>query len=303
MAITASQVKELREMTSAGMMDCKKALEEAGGDLKRAGELLREKGLAKAAKKADRAATQGLVKINFAQENSVASIVEINSETDFVAKNDEFIGFVEDVSSLVLEKDPKDLDALLSLDMNGTKVEEALKSKIATIGENLNIRRFERFSDAGCKYVGYVHANGLIGVIVGLKTEAKLDEVMTLGKDIAMQVASMEPKYLRTDDVDDEYKEAEKQVLRQQILNEGKTGDMVEKILEGKLNKSLKELCLLEQKFVKDSSMTVDKYVKSVAKEIGSDIEIVSMLRYKVGEGLEKKEENFAEEVAKQMGK
>ena len=302
MAITAQQVKELREMTGAGMMDCKNVLVEVDGDMNRAVELLREKGLAKAAKKAGRIAAQGIVKVNFAADGKSASIIEVNSETDFVAKNEEFLEFVGKLADIALEKEIADIEAFMahSYGDEGT-VQDALQNKIARIGENMNVRRFERFAEAGCLYAGYTHGGGTIGVVVGFKTDASAEETAVIGKDVAMQVASMNPKFVKQSDVDAAYIESEKKILTQLVLNEGKAPDMVEKIVNGKIKKELKEVCLVEQKFVKDNEMTVKQYVEKVAKEIGKPIEIVSMVRYEVGEGIEKKEENFAEEVARQM--
>ena len=302
MAVTAAMVKELREMTGAGMMDCKKALVEADGDMDKAVEVLREKGLSKAAKKAGRIAAQGLVGIAFSEDASKASIIEVNSETDFVAKNEEFITFVDNLAKLALESDAADMDAFMALSYGdeGT-VQDALNSKIATIGENMNIRRFQKIAEPGTVNIGYVHGGGKICVIVTLKTEASADEVTVLGKDVAMQVASMKSKYVGEDDVDPEFIESEKKILVQQALNEGKPADIVEKMVVGRLKKELKETCLLEQKFVKDNDVTVKQYVQNCAKTIGKDIEVVGMVRYEVGEGIEKREENFAEEVAKQM--
>jgi len=302
MAISAQQVKDLREMTGAGMMDCKTVLIEADGDMNKAVELLREKGLAKAAKKAGRIAAQGIVKVNFAADGKSASIVEVNSETDFVAKNEEFIEFVGKLADIAIQKEIADLEAFMSHVYDGEgSVQDALNSKIARIGEHMNIRRFERLAEPGCVYAGYTHGAGTIGVIVGFKTDASAAEIAVMGKDVAMQVASMNPKFIKEDDVDAGYIESEKKILTQQALNEGKAADMVEKIVLGKIKKEIKEVCLIEQKFVKDGEMTVKQYIDSVAKQIGKPIEAVSMVRYEVGEGIEKKEENFAEEVAKQM--
>lgn len=304
MAVTAQMVKELREMTGAGMMDCKKALTEADGDMDKAVEVLREKGLSKAAKKAGRIAAMGLVKTAFAEDGSAAGIVEVNSETDFVAKNDEFIGFVENLAKMALESDAADMDAFMALPYEGEgTVSDALTSKIAKIGENMNVRRFAKCAEPGNKYVGYIHNNGQIGVIVGMETEASLDEITTCGKDVAMQVASMSPKFLDETEVDQDWLEGEKKIAREQLLNEGKKEELLDKIIPGKVKAILKEVCLVDQKFVKDSDMTVQQYVDGVAKEIGKDIKLTSMIRYEVGEGIEKKEEDFAAEVAAQMGK
>lgn len=302
MAVTAAMVKELREMTGAGMMDCKKALVEADGDMEKAVEILREKGLSKAAKKAGRIAAQGLVGIAFSDDASKASIIEVNSETDFVAKNEEFITFVGNLAKLTLESDAEDMDAFMALSYGdeGT-VQDALNNKISKIGENMNIRRFQKIAEPGTVNVGYVHGGGTICVLITLKTEASAEEVAVLGKDVAMQVASMNPKYVGEDDVDPEFIESEKKILIQQALNEGKPADIVEKMVVGRLKKELKETCLLEQKFVKDNDVTVAQYVANCAKEIGKAVEVVGMVRYEVGEGIEKKEEDFAAEVAAQQ--
>ncbi len=303
MDVTASMVKELRERTGAGMMDCKKVLVETSGDMEKAIELLREKGLAKAAKKAGRVASQGLVKLSFSEDGSTAAVIEVNSETDFVAKNEEFIEFVANLAELALGTEFQEIEKFMALDLKGEgTVEEVLNAKIAKIGENMNVRRFSKFSQPGVKYVGYTHGNGKIGVIIGLKTDATAEEVSTVGKDVAMQVASMNPKFIDESSVDPEYMESEKKILMQQAINEGKSADIVEKMVVGRLKKELKETCLLEQKFVKDGDLTVKDYIAAAAKDLGKSIEVVEMIRYEVGEGIEKKEENFAEEVAKQMG-
>ena len=302
MAVTASLVKELREMTGAGMLDCKNALVEADGNIKEAIDLLREKGLSKAAKKAGRIAAQGLVKPVFSADGKKAAIIEINSETDFVAKNDEFISFVDNLANMVLENDPENMDEFMTMSHGDGTVQDALSGMISKIGENMNIRRFERFDTEGTVNVGYIHGGGRIGVVIQLATDASADEVQTLGKDLAMQSASMAPKFISEKDVDEDFIESEKKILIQQALNEGKPADIVEKMVVGRLKKELKETCLLEQKFVKNGDISVGQYVKDTAKELGKAIEVVGMVRYEVGEGIEKKEENFAEEVAKQMG-
>ena len=302
MAITAQMVKELRELTGAGMMDSKNVLVEADGDMEKAVELLREKGIAKAAKKADRVASEGLVRIAFSEDGSMGAIIEVNSETDFVAKNQEFVDFVDALAWKVLEWTDGKPESFLAMDLDGETVQEALQGKIARIGENMNIRRFHRDASEGCKYVGYLHGNGKIGVVVGLKTEANAEEVGGLGRDVAMQVASMNPLFVDESKVDPEYIENEKKIMTQQVLNEGKKPEMVDKIVEGKIKKEVKEICLLQQKFVKNSEQTVAQYVEETAKSLGKDIQVVSMVRYEVGEGIEKKEECFLEEVMKQMG-
>lgn len=301
MAISAAMVKELRERTGAGMMDCKKALTEADGNMERAVDILREKGLSKAAKKADRVAAEGLVTIKTNADNTVAAIVEVNSETDFVAKNQDFKDFVADVAEMVLEGDVADVEALLASNhKEGKPLKDVLNDRVATIGEKLDVRRFERIATSG-KVAGYIHGGGKIGVVVELATDSNDERVLTLGKDIAMQVAAMNPKYISRDDVDPEYIAHETEVLTQQALNEGKPANIVEKMVVGRLNKELKEVCLVDQVFVKDSELTISKLIAKVAKEVASDISVANMVRYEVGEGIEKREENFAEEVAKQM--
>lgn len=299
--ITAALVKELRERTGAGMMDCKKALVETDGDIEKAIDYLREKGIMKAQKKAGRIAAEGLVRVAFGEGNKTASIVEVNSETDFVAKNEEFIEFVEDLAKEVLAKGNMPMEQFMAEPFGEGTVQETLTAKVAKIGENLSIRRFAKVEEDGVVYVGYTHGGGRIGVIVGIKTDAAADEIAAVGKDVAMQVASMNPKFVNEDGVDPEYLENEKKILTEQVLNEGKKPEMVERIVAGKIKKELKEVCLLDQPFVKDGDVSVQQYVANAAKEIGKDMEVVSMIRYEVGEGIEKKEDDFAAEVAAQV--
>ena len=301
MAVTAALVKELRERTGAGMMDCKKALVETDGDIEKAIDYLREKGIMKAQKKAGRIAAEGLVRVAFGEGNKTASIVEVNSETDFVAKNEEFIEFVEDLAKEVLVKGNMPMEQFMAEPFGEGTVQETLTAKVAKIGENLSIRRFAKVEEDGVVYVGYTHGGGRIGVIVGIKTDAAADEIAAVGKDVAMQVASMNPKFVNEDGVDPEYLENEKKILTEQVLNEGKKPEMVERIVAGKIKKELKEVCLLDQPFVKDGDVSVQQYVANAAKEIGKDMEVVSMVRYEVGEGIEKKEDDFAAEVAAQV--
>lgn len=301
MAVTAALVKELRERTGAGMMDCKKALVETDGDIEKAIDYLREKGIMKAQKKAGRIAAEGLVRVAFGEGNKTASIVEVNSETDFVAKNEEFIEFVEDLAKEVLVKGNMPMGQFMAEPFGEGTVQETLTAKVAKIGENLSIRRFAKVEEDGVVYVGYTHGGGRIGVIVGIKTDAAADEIAAVGKDVAMQVASMNPKFVNEDGVDPEYLENEKKILTEQVLNEGKKPEMVERIVAGKIKKELKEVCLLDQPFVKDGDVSVQQYVANAAKEIGKDMEVVSMIRYEVGEGIEKKEDDFAAEVAAQV--
>ena len=302
MAFTAQDVKTLREMTNCGMMDCKKALTETDGDMDKAVEFLREKGLAKAAKKAGRIAAEGLVSATV--YGNVAVALEINTETDFVAKNADFVKFVEDVSKVVADSNPADVEALKAEKLYGDQtVGEALTEKIATIGENMNLRRFARYEGAN---VAYVHGGGRIGVLVNFKlgdeSKAETDAFKAVAKDIAMQVAAAAPQYLVKEEVPAEVVEKEKEILKAQALNEGKPEAIVEKMVVGRIQKYYKEVCLVEQEYIKDPDMTVTKYLKSVAAEIGTDIEIVKFTRFEKGEGLEKKEEDFAAEVAKMMG-
>ena len=306
MAITAGMVKELREMTGAGMMDCKKALTETNGDMDAAVEFLRKNGQAKAEKKAGRIAAEGIVK-TVVKDDKVAAIVEVNSETDFVAKNDEFQGFVENVVNQVVDSDVADMDAFMAApwaaDTSKT-VKDALVEKIAVIGENLNIRRFEKVNaENGC-VVSYIHGGGRIGVLVVADTDVVNDEIKTCLKNVAMQVAAMSPKYVSRDEVSQEYMEHEKEILLAQAKKENpeKPDNIIEKMIIGRLNKEMKEICLLDQVYVQDSDLTVAKYVDKVAKENGANMTVKKFVRFETGEGIEKKQENFAEEVAAQMG-
>lgn len=304
MAVTAQLVKELREMTGAGMMDCKKALVETDGNIDKAIEVLREKGLSKAAKKAGRIAAEGLVQLAFGEGNKVAAVAEVNSETDFVAKNPEFVQFVDDIAALALATDSDNMEQFMELDFAGEgTVKDVLNTKIAKIGENLNVRRIHKMATDGVVYTGYVHAGGKIGVIVGIETEATAEEIQVVGKDVAMQVASMNPKFVDETQVDQAWLESEKEIAKQLLLNEGKPEAMLERIIPGKVKAILKEVCLVDQKFVKNGDLTVKQYVDEAAKELGKTMKVVEMVRFEVGEGIEKKEEDFAAEVAKQMGK
>ena len=305
MAITASMVKELREMTGAGMMDCKKALNETNGNMDEAVEYLRKNGQAKADKKAGRIAAEGLVKA-VVKDDKVAAIVEVNSETDFVAKNADFQAYVEEVANQAVETEAADMDAFLSeawLADNTKTVKDALTEKIAVIGENLSIRRFEKVVTDGC-VVPYIHGGGRIGVLVEAEADVVNDEIKACLKNVAMQVAAMSPKYVSRDEVSAEYLEHEKEILLAQAKTENpeKPDNIIEKMIIGRLNKELKEICLLDQAYVQDSDLSVAKYVEKVAKENGANVTVKRFVRFETGEGLEKKEENFAEEVAKQMG-
>lgn len=306
MAITAAMVKDLREMTGAGMMDCKKALNETNGDMEAAVEFLRKNGQAKAEKKAGRVAAEGLVK-TVIKNDKVAAIVEVNSETDFVAKNEEFQKFVSDVAEQAAATSAADIDAFLNEAWNADSsktVKDALTEKIAVIGENLSIRRFEKVTvENGC-VASYIHGGGRIGVIIEAETDVVNDAVKEALVNVAMQVAALSPKYVSRDEVSDEYMEHEKEILKAQAKNENpdKPDNIIEKMIIGRLNKELKEVCLLDQAYVKDGDLTVAKYVEQVGKEAGASIKVKRFVRFETGEGIEKKEENFAEEVAKQMG-
>lgn len=309
MAISASMVKELREMTGAGMMDCKKALTNTDGDMDKAVDYLRENGLAKAEKKAGRIAAEGIVKTNISEDGKQAAIVEVNSETDFVAKNEKFQDFVGAVVSQVNASGAADIDAFMdeawAADTSKT-VKEELASMIATIGENMNIRRFEKVSCENGLVVDYIHAGGKIGVLIAAETDNTGAEVTECLKNIAMQIAAMNPKYLSSADVSEEYKEKEKEVLLAQAKNDpanaGKPDNIIEKMIIGRLNKELKEVCLTEQVYVKaENKESVAKYVESVAKAAGCSIKLTKFVRFETGEGLEKKNEDFAAEVAAQL--
>ncbi len=299
MAFTAQDVKKLREMTNCGMMDCKKALTETDGDMDKADEFLREKGLATAAKKADRIAAEGIVKSYM--NGNVGVLVEVNSETDFVAKNEDFQVFVSNVAEAVAEANPADVEALKDVKCGDATIGEMLTEKIATIGENMNIRRFSRIETDGV-VVDYIHAAGKIGVLVEADAPDN-DEVRECLRNVAMQIAALSPKYLSSDDVPEEYKEHEKEILIAQLKNDPKNAskpdNIIEKMIGGRLAKELKEICLLEQEYVKSESReSVAQYLAAVGKSVGADVKLKSFVRIEKGEGLEKKEDNFADEVA-----
>ena len=288
--VTASLVKELREKTGAGMMDCKKVLTETDGDLEKAAELLRERGIAKAAKKSGRVAAEGMVEAYISEDGKVGAVVEVNSETDFVAKNEEFRTFVMDVAKQVVVNNPATVEELLaqpSLTVEGKTVNEVLIDKIATIGENMTVRRFARFESQGL-VEKYIHGDGKIAVLVNM-TNANNE----LAKDVCMQIAAAKPEFLNRESVPAERVEKEKEILKAQTMNEGKPEAIAEKIVMGRINKFYEEICLVDQAFVKDPSMKVSQVLK--------DATIVEFARFEKGEGIEKKEENFAEEVMKQL--
>ena len=311
MAITAKQVKELREMTGAGMMDCKKALTATEGDFDKAIEFLREKGLATAEKKAGRVAAEGLVKVIVSDDKKKAVAVEVNAETDFVAKNEKFQAYVAQVAEQAMETEAADVDAFLAetWKFDETKtVNEALAGQIAIIGENMNIRRFQQVKEDAGFVASYTHMGGKIGVLVDVVTDVVNDAIKEAMTNVAMQIAALSPKYVSTDDVSEEYKAHEKEILMAQIANDPKMAGKPEKVIEGavvgRLNKELKEVCLLEQPYVKaeDGKQTVAQYLAQVAKENGAKLSVKKFVRFETGEGLEKKVDDFAAEVAAQAG-
>ena len=310
MAITAAMVKELRELTGVGMLDCKKALAETDGDMEKAVEYLREKGLAASAKKAGRIAAEGIVCVKVTDDNKTGVIVEVNSETDFVAKNPVFVEYVGQVADQAIASTSTDIEAFLeetwAVEPEYT-VAQALSQKVAVIGENLKIRRFEKFEKTTSgRLVSYVHGGGRIGVLVELECANEAEALDELGKNLAMQIAALNPKFIATENVPQEFIDHETEILTKQAKedpkNASKPDNIIAKMITGRLQKELKEFCLIEQPYVKDGDMTVKQYIDSVAKEVGAPIKLTRFVRFETGEGIEKKEENFAEEVAKQMG-
>ena len=301
MAITAKDVQNLREMTGVGMMDCKKALTESNGDMDKAIEYLREKGLAASAKKAGRIAAEGMAYA--ASIDGVGVVVEVNAETDFVGKNEKFQSFVKGVAAVVAAGEYADLEALLAAPYgNGRTVEEERQEMVLVIGENIQVRRFARFAENTS--VSYIHAGGKIGVLVNLKVEGGIDAT-EIGKDVAMQIAALNPRFWDKSQVTQEVLDEEKKIMMVQMANDpkmaGKPEQVIEKIVVGKLNKFYAENCLLQQEFVKDNNFTVEKYIESTAKALGGKVEFVDAVRFEKGEGIEKKEENFADEIAKMV--
>ena len=311
-AVTAKMVKDLREMTGAGMMDCKKALAATDGDMDKAVEFLREKGLAGAEKKAGRIAAEGIVDTAMTADEKKAVIVEVNAETDFVAKNAKFQAYVAQVAAQALTTTAADMDAFMdekwAADESLT-VKEALSSQISIIGENMSIRRFKQVTEENGFVASYIHAGGRIGVLLDVQTDVVNDAVKEMAKNVCMQVAALNPKYTSRNEVSADFIEHEKSILMAQIQNDPKEASKPKKVIQGmiqgRINKEMKEICLLDQVYVKaeDGKQSVAQYVAQVAKENGANIELKSFVRFETGEGLEKKEENFAEEVAKQMGK
>ena len=310
MAFTAKDVQQLREMTGVGMMDCKKALEASGGDMDKAVAFLREKGLAAAQKKAGRIAAEGIVAA--VSMGNVAAVVEVNAETDFVAQNESFVSFANDVAKLVASENPADLEVLLGLGYPGSDmtVKEMQQEKILVIGENIQIRRFARY-ETGVT-VPYVHMGGRIGVLVNMETAAEIassDKVVELGKDLAMQIAAMRPTYLDSSQVDQAVAEAERQIQLAKAIEENKAKNLpddkaqaiAENMVKGRMNKFFEEVCLLNQPFVKGDKITVEQHVKNLSKELGGEIAIKAFTRFERGEGIEKQESNFADEIAKMV--
>ena len=311
MAITAAMVKELREMSGAGMMDCKKALTATEGDMEKAMEFLREKGLATAQKKAGRIAAEGIVMLKVSEDGKKAVAVEVNAETDFVAKNEKFQGYVAQVTEQALETTAADIDAFLAepwkFDTSKT-VNEELAGQISVIGENMKIRRFQQVEEANGFVASYTHMGGKIGVLVDVDTDVVNDAVKEMAKNVAMQIAALKPQYTNSSEVSAEYIEHEKEILLAQIMNDPKESQKPEKVIQGmingRINKELKEICLMDQVYVKaeDGKQSVGKYIEEVAKANGANITVKGFVRFETGEGIEKKEEDFAAEVAKQMG-
>lgn len=300
MSFTAKDVKELREKTGCGMMDCKKALTSSNGDMAAAIDFLREKGLAAATKKSSRVAAEGLAMAYTNEEGTVGVAIEVNSETDFVAKNTDFQSFVKLCGETVIKENPKSVDELLKLKAeNGKTIEEILQEKILTIGENIKIRRFKRFEGV---VAGYVHAAGKIGVLVNFdvdnKEVAKNDLFKNFAKDVAMQIAAINPLYLVPEEIPADVIAHERKILKEQIVGDGKPENIAEKIVEGRIGKYYKEVCLMNQAFVKDGNLSIEQYVQKTSKELGTNIKVVSFVRFEKGEGIEKKEDNFAQEVA-----
>lgn len=297
-SFTAKDVKALREQTGCGMMDCKKALVEADGDMEKAVDFLREQGLAKQAKKASRVAAEGMAFAMTTEDHKKGVVIEVNAETDFVAKNADFQAFVKTCAQTVIDNNPADVEALLACNASGTDktVAELLQEKVLVIGENIQIRRF-KLMEGAC--VAYVHAGGVIGVLVNFKTDlADKPEFVTYGKDVAMQIAALNTPYLKESDVPAEVLEHEKEIMKAEVVNSGKPEAIADKIVMGKIGKFYKENCLLDQAFVKENKISVQQYTNNTAKELGGSIEITEFVRFEKGEGIEKREDDFAAEVA-----
>ena len=304
-AVTSAMVKELRERTSAGMMDCKKALVESDGDMEKAIEWLREKGLSQAAKKASRIAAEGVVAQYTSEDGAVGVIVEVNCETDFVAKTDNFIGFCNNVAKHIAKANPADVDALLTqpfADDASKTVSDLVSEATVAIGEKISIRRFARYETTGVVST-YIHMGGKVGVLVEVATDKQTDEVKAFAHDLALQIAAAKPEAVRREEVDAAKLEKEKEILRAQAINEGKPEKIVDRMVEGRIEKYYKEVCLLEQPFVKDGDKSIKGLMAEVAKATGANLDVVRFTRFERGEGIEKRQDNFAEEIAAQMKK
>ncbi|WP_055667827.1 translation elongation factor Ts [Desnuesiella massiliensis] len=302
--ITAQSVKELRERTGAGMMDCKKALNETNGDMEKAIELLREKGLAAAAKKAGRVAAEGIIETYVSEDKKSAGIIELNCETDFVAANEDFVALAKNLAKMASTTTVDSVEAFLEekyIDDEALTVKEAVTALIAKLGENMNFRRFEKFAVENGVIASYIHGGGRIGVLAQLECSTENSVVAEVAKDVAMHVAAANPLFLNKESVDNEAVEKEKEIYRVQALNEGKPEKIVDKMVEGRVQKYYKEVCLVEQVWVRNPDYTITKYLQEKSKEVGAPITITKFARFERGEGIEKKEENFAEEVQKQM--
>ena len=302
--ISAQVVKELREKTGAGMMDCKKALSEANGDMEKAVEILREKGLAAAAKKSGRIAAEGLVETYISADKKFGAIAEINCETDFVAANEEFVTLAKNMTKQVASSKVNTVEELLGekyLADNSVTVQDAITALIAKLGENMNLRRFERFSIENGVIQSYIHGGGRIGVLVEVACDKVNDVVLDVAKDVCMHIAAANPQFLNKDQVDQDTIKKEKEIYRVQALNEGKPEKIVDKMVEGRVQKFFKESCLVEQVWVRNPDYTITKYLEEKSKEIGAPITISKFARFERGEGIEKVVEDFAEEVKKQM--
>ena len=302
--ITAQVVKELRERTGAGMMDCKKALSETNGDLEKAIEVLREKGLAAAAKKAGRIAAEGMIATYISEDKKSGAVVELNCETDFVAANEDFVSLANNIAKQAAVTNVTTVEELLEekyIADEAVTIKEAVTNLIAKLGENMNLRRFKKLSVPSGAVQSYIHGGGRIGVLVELTCENDSEVLLEVAKDVAMQVAAANPLFLNRTQVDNETLEKEKEIFRVQALNEGKPEKIVEKMVEGRISKYYKENCLVEQVWVRNGDLTITQYLAEKSKEVGAPITVSNFVRFERGEGIEKKEENFAEEVQKQM--
>lgn len=302
--ISAQLVKELREMTGAKMMDCKKALVETEGNIDKAVEFLREKGLADAAKKSGRVAAEGVVKTYISDDKKIGTVLEFNCETDFVALNEEFVAFADKLAKMVAETSVSTVEELLNEKFDGdATTSESLKALIAKLGENMSVRRFTKFSVEKGIVNSYIHGGGRIGVLVEVSCEKDSEVLDEVAKEVCMQIAAANPLFLSKDDVDAESMEKEKEIYRVQALNEGKPENIVEKMVIGRIQKYFKEVCLLEQLWVKDGDKSINKFLEEKSKEVGSPVTVTRFVRYERGEGIEVEKVDFAEEVARQMGK